>query len=82
MQEDVICDSFDIIDDYLLYVVIDCEGERFSKTFEDDSIVELIDVMVVLSKYREKNAFILIETIYLAGDVGDGIVGCLDYMWE
>ena len=40
LQEDVICDDFDLLEDFLLYVVIYCEGKMSSETFDDDSIVE------------------------------------------
>ena len=81
LQEDVIDDCFVIIDDCLLYVVIDCEGETFSEKFEDGSIVEWIAVMMVLSKYRGEHC-IWLDRYHIAcwWCRGDRIVSCLDYM--
>ena len=59
MQEDVIDDVFDPIYDFLLSVVIKYEGERLSENFEANSVVEWIDVRVVLSKYRGQNCICL-----------------------
>ena len=59
LQEDGICEIFDLIDVLLLSVVIHYEGEWFGEYFEDDSIGKRIGVGVWLSKYRGQNCICL-----------------------